>query len=203
MSAKRHPLLTPGLLLIMIGLHLLVTDKAPLYFSAVDVARGEAWRLVTGHLVHADLGHLFWNGLGLGTLGFLIERRSPSLLWISLTAGFASVNLLLMSPLSQLHYYCGLSGILNTLFVVALWLEWRASRSSLILVVALACVLKLAIEISLGVSLVTNISWPPYSWSHLAGLLGGLAVVLGQFPGRAARFIRGSMPGSAPGQKPT
>jgi len=179
MPTRRFPLVTLGLLLAMTSLHFLVTDKTPLYFSAADIARGEVWRLVTGHLVHVDLEHLFWNGLALGILGLLIERRSGALLWISLGVGIASVNLLLLSPFAQLHFYCGLSGVLNTLIVVVLWLEWRATHSILVVAIAVGCILKVAIEIYLGTALVTNISWPSYSWSHLAGLLGGLIVVPG------------------------
>lgn len=183
MSTRQSGQTTLVLLLLMAGLHFVVPDKTPLYFSAVAVAHGEAWRLVTGHLVHADPGHLFWNGLGLGVLGLLIERHSRPLLWISLAAGIASVNLLLLSPFSQLHYYCGLSGALNSLLVVALWLEWQASRSWLIPAVSVACALKVAVEIWLGAPILTDFSWPPYAWSHLAGLLGGSAVVLGHCRG--------------------
>jgi len=196
MSTQRLPLVTFGLLLVMVGLHLLVPDKTFLYFSAVDIARGELWRLVTGHLTHADLEHLFWNALGLGVLGVLIERRSRSLLWISLGTGIASVDILLFGPFSQLHYYCGLSGALNTLLVVALWLEWNASRSLLVGVVAVSCVLKVAIETFLGIAILTDISWPPYSWSHLAGLLGGLAVVFGEYRRSLPGLIRNQAPGS-------
>ena len=176
MSARRFPFLTLGLLLVMSALHLLIPDGTTLYFSAADIVRGEVWRLVTGHLAHADLEHLFWNGLGLGVLGYLIERHSMALLWVSLGSGIAAVNVLLLSPFSHLHYYCGLSGVLNALLVVALWLEWRASRSVLVGVLAFGCVLKVTAELFLGAAIFTDISWPAYPSSHLAGLIGGLLV---------------------------
>lgn len=179
MSSQHIPVLTFVLLLVIAGLYWMAPDPTTLYFSAADIARGEAWRLVTGHFTHADLGHLFWNGLGLAVLGAMIERRSASLLWISLGTGLVSVNVLLLSPFSQVEYYCGLSGVLNTLLVVVLWLEWRSSRSWLVAATALACLLKVVIEISLGTSVLTNISWPPYAWSHAAGLVGGLTILRG------------------------
>lgn len=177
MPTRRLPIHTLALVLLIAGLYWLAPDRTPLYFSASDIARGEFWRLVSGHFAHADPAHLLWNEAGLAVLGVLIERRSAALLWIALGAGIVAVDILLLSPFSQLAYYCGLSGTLNALLVVALWLEWQASKSVSVAAVALVCVLKVVIEISLGTSVLTDISWPPYAWSHAAGLLGGLLVV--------------------------
>ena len=179
MATRRFPILTFGLLLALTGLHWLVPDKTLLYFSAADIAQGETWRVVTGHLVHADLGHLFWNCLGLAVLGMLVEQRSRIVWWAALGAGIVSVSTLLLTPFSQLEYYCGLSGVLNTMLLVALWLEWQRTRSWLIMAIACGSIAKVIIEVSLGASVVTHISWPPYSWSHVAGLFGGLMVVWG------------------------
>lgn len=179
MSAHRIPVLTLGLVLALAGLHWLIPDKTPLYFSAFDVAGGEIWRIVTGHFVHADWEHLLWNGLGLAVLGALIEQHSRTLLWTALGTGVASVSILLLTPFSQLDYYCGLSGVLNTLLLAALWLEWQRTRSWLIIAIACGAVAKALIEVSLGTSIVTHISWPPYAWSHVAGLIGGFMLVVG------------------------
>jgi rhomboid family GlyGly-CTERM serine protease len=183
MIARRVPFLTIGLLTALIGLHWLVPDKTLLYFNAVDITRGETWRILTGHFMHADLQHLLWNSLGLAVLGTLLEQQSRMMLWVALIAGIASVSILLMTPFSQLGYYCGLSGVLNTLLLVALWLEWRRSRSWLIFFISCGCIAKAVIEVSLGTSILTHISWPPYAWSHIAGLIGGLVVIF--FQGRA------------------
>ena len=121
--------------------------------------------------------HLLWNCLGLAVLGGLIEYRSRTVLWAALSAGIISVSALLLTPLSQLEYYCGLSGVLNSLLLVALWLEWRFTRSGLIIVVTCGVIAKTVIEVSQGVSILTHISWPPYAWSHVAGLVGGLIIV--------------------------
>jgi len=171
------PALTLGLLVIVTGLHWLVPEQTLLYFSATDIARGETWRIISGHFMHADAKHLMWNCLGLAVLGTLIEQRSRSMLLAALVAGVIAVSVLLLSPFSQLQFYCGLSGVLNTLLLVALWLEWRTSPSLLVLVIACGCVAKVMVEVSLGVSLLTDISWPPYAWAHLAGLMGGLVII--------------------------
>ena len=177
MINRRIPVLTLGITMVLIGLHLLAPDKTQLYFSAAGIYKGQAWRLISGHLMHADLQHLLWNCLGLVVLGTLLEYRSRRTLITSLGAGIIFVNALLLTPFSQLDYYCGLSGVLNTLLLVALWVEWKLTRSWLIIVLAFGSIAKALVETSQGISIVTDISWPPYAWSHLAGLSGGLVVI--------------------------
>jgi rhomboid family GlyGly-CTERM serine protease len=177
MTYRRIPILTISLVIAIISFHWLVEDKTPLYSSATAIFQGEVWRLITGHLMHADLHHLFWNCLGLAVLGSLLEYRSKRMFLIALGTGMVFVNALLLSPYSQLDYYCGLSGALNTLLLLALWLEWKSTRSRIIAVIALGVITKTLIEVSQGVSLMTHISWPPYAWSHVAGLLGGLFAI--------------------------
>ena len=179
MKLRRIPILTIGLLTVLIGLYFLVEDKTQLYFSATDIYRGEALRFLSGHLMHADLQHLLWNCLGLAVLGSLLEYRSKGVLMASLGVGILFVSVLLLTPYSKLDYYCGLSGVLNTLLLVALWVEWRLTRSWLIILIACGSIAKVAVEVSQGVSIVTDISWPPYAWSHVAGLVAGFYVIWG------------------------
>ncbi len=177
MITQRIPILTIGLLAMLISLHWMVADKTLLYFSATDITRGETWRFISGHFMHADTQHLLWNCLGLAVLGALIEQYSRGLLGLALGIGIISVSTLLLTPFSQLQYYCGLSGVLNTLLLVALWLEWTRTRSWLIIAITCGSIIKAVIEVSLGTSVVTHISWPPYAWSHVAGLAGGLIII--------------------------
>jgi rhomboid family GlyGly-CTERM serine protease len=177
MTSRQIPILTIGLLVMLIGLHWLVADKTLLYFSATDITRGETWRLISGHFIHADTQHLLWNCLGLAVLGTVIEQYSRNLLWAALGVGIVCVSTLLLTPFSQLQYYCGLSGVLNTLLLVALWLEWKRTRSWLVQAIGLGSIVKVLIEVSQDTSILTHISWPPYAWSHVAGLLGGLILI--------------------------
>ena len=156
MTIKQFPILTIGLLTTLICLHWLVTDKTALYFSADGIVDGETWRIVSGHFMHADLQHLLWNCLGLAVLGTLLEYRSRTLLLASLGTGIVFVSALLLTPFAQLGYYCGLSGVLNTLLLVALWLEWKSTRSRLIILIACACIAKVVIEVSQGASIMTT-----------------------------------------------
>lgn len=180
MLSRRIPVLTCGLILILSGLYFLIPDQSLLYFSAGEISGGQTWRIVSGHFTHADLKHLWWNIVGLAVLGTMLERHSRIYWVVALVVGVLSVSALLLSPLSQLENYCGLSGVLNTLLLVLIWLEWRSSRSLLMIAIAIASVIKVAVEIYLGESLVADISWPPYAWSHAAGLVGGLAIIWSQ-----------------------
>ena len=164
--------------MLMVGLHYLVPEKTLLYFSAADIADGETWRIMSGHFIHADTQHLFWNCLGLAVLGTLIEQHSRMALLAALGTGIAAVSFLLLTPFAQLEYYCGLSGVLNTLLLLALWREWTFTRSWPVIAIAGLCIAKVVIEVSGGTSIVTHISWPPYAWSHVAGLVGGLLMIL-------------------------
>ena len=177
MTYRKTPILTLGLLTILIGLHWLTVDNTQLYFSADAIYRGEYWRLVSGHFMHADLQHLLWNCLGLAVLGTLIEYRSRNLLIATLSTGIVFVSALLLTPYAQLEYYCGLSGVLNTLLLVALWLEWKFTRSWFIIIITCGIIAKTLIEVTQGESIITHISWPPYAWSHVAGLTGGILLI--------------------------
>lgn len=171
------PAMTASLFGFMAALHWLLPNQEFLWFSAAAINQGEAWRLLTAHFAHADLEHLLWNGLGLVVLGSLIEQQSRRQLAASLAAGIFAVNALLLSPLPTPDYYCGLSGVLNTLLVTALWLEWKRSPSWLVAAIALGSLSKVLIEVTAGTSVITHISWPPYAWSHVAGMLGGVALI--------------------------
>jgi rhomboid family GlyGly-CTERM serine protease len=175
MKQQNVPHLTFALVAIAWVVHFLPLDPALVYYGSAEIASGENWRFVTGHLVHADGDHLLWNSLGLLVLGVLVERRSRRLMALSLLAGVIAIDGLLLA--SGLDYYCGLSGLLNALLVAALWLEWRATRSAWVVAVAASCLLKVVVEIALGDSLFTRISWPPYAWSHLAGMVAGVSAV--------------------------
>lgn len=145
--------------------------KTLIYFDYQLLASGSLWQLVSGHWMHADGQHLMWNVFGLAILGCMIERHSRALLLLSLGMGMLAVDLLLLSPFSELQRYCGLSGVLNTLLGVALYCRWRETKSALIPVIGALCLTKIFVEIQAGQSLFTDISWPPYPLAHLAGLL--------------------------------
>lgn len=143
-----------------------------LYFDGGHLLhQGLPQGLLSAHWIHADIQHLFWNLSALLVLGPVIEHDSRALLCLSLVIWTLGVDLLLLSPLSDLRRYCGLSGVLNTLFRVALYLHWRRTRSWLVMAVAILGVTKSVLEVVSGQAVFTATSWPPFALSHLAGLL--------------------------------
>lgn len=152
--------------------------QALLYFDRDLLRQGQIWRLITGHLVHADRVHLLWNVVALVLLSGVIERASRRLLLFSLLSGVVAVDVLLLSAWSDIDYYCGLSGVLNSVLVVTLWVVWQQSRSHWVSVTAVLCLGKILLEITLNDTVISHISWPPYPLAHLAGAIGGVFTLL-------------------------
>jgi rhomboid family GlyGly-CTERM serine protease len=142
-----------------------------LIFDAAEVQTGQWWRLLAAHWTHVDGEHLAWNLAALALLAALIERVSRRLLLWTLTAGMLSVDLLLLSPLCSLDRYCGLSGVLNGLFVVTLFLLWQQNRSPWVIITGVLCGAKILVELAAGEALFTSAAWPPYAAAHLAGAM--------------------------------
>lgn len=170
---NRLPILSIILCALTCALMALPADvHAALYFNRLSLAQGNATGLFAGHWIHADFQHLLWNVTALGIIAAMIESHSRLLLLGSIVIGMVCVDVLLLSPLSSLQRYCGLSGLLNTLLGVVLLLKWRDTRSPLVVCIATLALFKIALEMVSGQSMFTDISWPPYAASHLAGLLG-------------------------------
>src|SRR3979490_456227 len=84
----------------------------------------EPWRLVTGHLVHANWRHAILNALAWFATPrvFAYELAPPSPAWL-LAASALGASLLLWLAAPQVAWYRGLSGALHGLFAAAavLW----------------------------------------------------------------------------------
>ena len=141
--------------------------------------------LISGHFMHSDLNHFTFNVIALGVLASIIELQSRRLLVMCLAAGILSVNTLLLSPLASISLYCGLSGVLNSLFVSAVLLLWRQQHNPLLLMSLFGALLKPLVEIQLNQALFSSTHWPPYPPAHLAGLFGGTVVALHYFSRKA------------------
>jgi len=154
-----------------------VLGPAPdfLVFDRTAIANGEIWRLITGHLVHSDTGHALWNISALVVLGLLMEPRGRLHMVTAAGIGMLAVSSGLWWYMPELERYCGLSGMLNTLFVVLLADLWRCHRHPVFVVVAFALTGKLLAEMLTQQSLVITTAWPTVPLSHLAGCIGGLA----------------------------
>jgi rhomboid family GlyGly-CTERM serine protease len=145
-------------------------------FDRVAISRGEPWRLLTGHWVHSDWAHACWDIAALLLLGALFETRLKWCLPLVLLLATAGVDVWLWWGDPGLLYYCGLSGILNSLLIVGLLQLWRDLRHPLILLTGVAAAVKIVVEISVGQALLTQTAWPSVPTVHAAGFLCGLLV---------------------------
>jgi rhomboid family GlyGly-CTERM serine protease len=159
----------------------LLPGAAPeaLVFDRVAIAQGEWWRLLTGHWVHSDPAHAGWDITALLLLGALFEPRLKWRLPLALLIGTVGVNAWLWWMDPALRYYCGLSGILNSLLIVGLLQLWRDCRAPLVLLTGVAAAAKILLELSLGQTLLTRTAWPAVPAVHAAGFLSGLVCVAG------------------------
>lgn len=155
------------------------------------VARGEWWRMWTGHLVHGTIEHLRYDLIAAVALGLTFGGLQRLMLW----APVLSAGLLTFVP--DLEVYYGLSGLLHG------WLVFEAGR--LITregsafawtggLLAGGALLKAGLETALGTSLFTDegaFGGQVLHASHFLGaLLGGVAWALAAWWGRAPKTAR-------------
>jgi len=177
-GSLRLPWHTFMLLLIAFVLFLFAGPASEaLVFDRQAIMQGELWRLLTGHWVHGDWEHLAWNLMAFGILGWMIETSLGHLkLYTALIAGICVVNAWLWLFIPTLDFYCGLSGILNTLLFVILIDGWLRSRKLIFPLVLVAALAKIAFELFQASAIFTHTTWPAIPEAHLAGALA--AVVL-------------------------
>lgn len=142
------------------------------------IHNGEWWRLITGHLVHSNTSHLFWDVITFAAVSVYLERKQPGLVVPAWLLGMVSVSLLLLSPLSDLSYYCGLSGMLFTPLTLAVIVYQRETRGLIGWLPMWVCSTKLVWELLQTQTLLVNTDWQAYPESHAAGVIGGLLVFL-------------------------
>jgi rhomboid family GlyGly-CTERM serine protease len=165
------------LVAVLLAIHALGGGALPvLRYERSAVLAGEAWRLVTGHLVHADLVHLGWNMLGVLIVAFLFARDYSWRQWlVILMASTATTDLgfLLLEP--QLEWYVGFSGVLHGLMAAGLVAWLRTSRDTLTWIVTGLFAAKLAWEHFAGPLPFTaaSLDLPVVHEAHTYGAIGG------------------------------
>lgn len=158
-----------------------------LVFDRSAIAGGEWWRLLSGHWVHSDGRHALWDIAALALVGTLVETSGRHRLALAAVVGSLSVAGALWWQLPELERYCGLSGMLNGLFVIALADLWPRGRQPVVLAAAVLLGAKLLAELAAGQSVLIDPLWPGVPQAHLAGLLAGLAFLGGD---KAYRQLR-------------
>ncbi len=148
----------------------------------------EAWRFVTGHLVHLGPGHLLLNLAGLTAIVLLLRDRvlSPGWWLLVFLASAAAIDagLLMFEP--GLDWYVGLSGVLHGF--------WAAGAIALVTDgdrltgwgLALLLLGKLVAEQLYGASEMTaalsggDVVTAAHLYGAAGGVLGGVVLLLGR-----------------------
>jgi rhomboid family GlyGly-CTERM serine protease len=165
------------LIALLLAVHGLGAGALPvLRYERSAVLAGDAWRLVTGHLVHADVVHLGWNVLGVLIVAFLFARDFSWRQWlVILVASTATTDLgfLLLEP--QLEWYVGFSGVLHGLMAAGLVAWLRTSRDAITWIVTGLFAAKLAWEHFAGPLPFTaaSLAVPVVHEAHTYGAIGG------------------------------
>ncbi|MBA3564019.1 MAG: rhombosortase [Gammaproteobacteria bacterium] len=166
-----------------------------LRYDRAALADGEFWRLVTGHFVHLNWGHLLLNVAGLGMVWLLFATEYPLWRWVLVSvAGLAAMDLGFWISEPPLAWYVGLSGLLHTLFAAGN-LRWIAEDMPDGLVIGAVFAAKLIWEQTIGPLPFTESSagGPVVVDAHFYGAIGGAVAALGLLI-YDRRLIRGERP---------
>jgi len=167
---------------------------SPLRYDRVGILGGEAWRLLSAHLVHASATHLVWDVAGLLAIGLLLEESLGDRYWTALLVSALTISFGLLFFDPHLAAYCGLSGVLNGLWVAgslaAAGRERRRGRVAFTWFYR-SCLGVLAAKLVVEGVMVQGVFTDPVSLgadpvphAHVLGALGGLLAAVA-FPGRS------------------
>jgi rhomboid family GlyGly-CTERM serine protease len=167
---------------VLLGFHFTASTHLDLLrYDRAAVLAGEVWRLVTGHLVHADAAHLGWNLLGVLIVGFLFAREYTGRQWLLVLAASTiatGLGFLLLEP--GLVRYVGFSGVLHGCMAAGLVAWLRGPRDSITWTVTALFAAKLGWEHLVGPLPFTSssLSLPVIHEAHSYGAAGGLVAGL-------------------------
>lgn len=126
------------------------------------------------HLVHSEGRDALGDIGGLVLVACLMVGQCWRREAVATGGGMLAVNICLWWGLPELGRYCGLSGVLNALVVVALADLWRRYRHPIFPAASLLLALKLTAEAAAGQSVFLTPAWAGVPLAHVAGCLGGL-----------------------------
>ena len=172
--------------LVLAAVMTLLTLSGPagvqaLRYERTAVLAGEAWRLVTAHLVHYGWVHLAWNLAGLALVTWLFAAQYSNRQWLLiLIASTMAIDAGFLCFMPGLDWYVGFSGVLHGAMTAGLCAWLARTRDALTALVAIAFVAKLAWEHFAGPLPFTaaSLDLPVIYQAHSYGALGGLLAAL-------------------------
>jgi rhomboid family GlyGly-CTERM serine protease len=149
---------------------------AQLVYEREAILHGELWRLLTGHLVHFNGRHLFYDLLAFGAAGILIEARRPRAFLLLCLTMASTIGLTLLLTQLHMHTYGGLSGLACGAFcyLALMGLHDNGLSRYMSMLILMALPLKIAAELWTGTSLLTYTVDSPFiamPLSHAAGVV--------------------------------
>jgi rhomboid family GlyGly-CTERM serine protease len=184
-----RPWFTAALTLLALVATAFPTFAQALVYERTLIARGEAWRLWTGHLTHLSVSHLIWNLIVFVPAGLWLERLRPGLARVFLAVGPIFISGVLFFADRDLERYSGLSGVAVGLVVLLALVQLRrADEPSWVWISVLVIVaLKVATEFTGGgTALFAGLPIGTHNvpLAHAAGAVAALLMV--GWPRRAA-----------------
>lgn len=158
-------------------------------FAPDAVARGEVWRLVSGHLQHLGWPHFALNVTALGLIWLLVGSGYSTAQWLLVLAvSLAAIDVGLWVGLPDLVWYVGLSGVLHGVFAAGAVAHLRRNRIEAAVLLSLLA-LKLGYEFAVGPlpGSETTAGGRVITEAHLFGALGGAAAAAIARPWRGER----------------
>lgn len=89
--------------------------KATLAYNKYAIAQGEYWRFLSGHWVHYNFAHFFWDTLDFFVFGAVVCYRSPRLFMVCTLGSAFAISFYTWIKGSP-AIFLGLSGIHHALF---------------------------------------------------------------------------------------
>lgn len=177
-GVDKTPWVTIMLTFVIIILYLLGQNIFDLLmFDKKAILSGEVWRILTGHLVHCTFSHLFWNIVAFIVLGFVIETRSLNKFVASLLISWIFVSVWIFFGEKTITAYCGLSGVLTGLLVMAVYIKFKETNNKIYFFVLLATSCKIIFEIITNNAMFSKLSGQVIPGAHIAGFIGGAFVI--------------------------
>jgi rhomboid family GlyGly-CTERM serine protease len=152
-----------------------------LVYDRTAIASGQAWRLVTGNLVHFSNQHFFYNGLTFLVMGCLVERRRYPQLALLCISSASLIGLALYFLAPAISVYGGLSGV-DCALVIYLGLNGIGKRERwpfLYAGILSLTLLKISLEYAWGGYLFVDApehGFVPVPLAHVVGSVTAVAV---------------------------
>lgn len=155
-------------------------------FDRQAILDGQWWRLVTGHFVHWNFEHYFFDVLMFATLGSICERKSRWSFAGCLVASILAISAAIWWAAPDTSYCRGLSGIDSAIFTLAAgmlvhdaWKRRDGVMVSAIAVCLLGFAAKVVYEVATGRTIFVDSAsagFTPLPLTHAVGAVVGIAV---------------------------